>query len=77
MLGKSEAQPIWLTISEATAVMRLSRNTLYQLVAEGVVPHRRLGRSIHIHRDVAEHWTPTDVEPVQGRPVAGYEGNRR
>lgn len=60
-----ELRPIWLTIAEAAAVMRLGRNKLYQLVAEGVVPHRRLGRSIHIHRDVAEHWTPDQVEPLR------------
>ncbi len=60
---KGEALPIWLTVAEAADIMRLGRNKLYQLIAEGVVPHRRLGRSIHIHRDVAERWTPDLVEP--------------
>lgn len=59
--GRREAQPVWLTIGEAAEVMRLGRNKLYQLVAEGVVPHRKLGRSIHIHREVAEHWTPDAI----------------
>ncbi len=63
MGGKREARPIWLTVSEAAGIMRLGRNKLYQLVTEGIVPHRKLGRSIHIHRDVAERWTPDQVEP--------------
>lgn len=57
-----EVQAVWLTIPEAADVMRLGRNKLYQLIADGVIPHRRLGRSIHIHRDVAEHWPPGAVE---------------
>lgn len=65
MLDERERLKVWLTIAEAADVMRLGRNKLYQLVAEGVIPHRRLGRSIHIHRDVAEHWTPDQVEPAR------------
>ncbi len=63
MAGKREARPIWLTVSEAAGIMRLGRNKLYLLITEDVVPHRKLGRSIHIHRDVAEHWTPDQVQP--------------
>lgn len=57
-------QPVWLTVAEAAEVMRLGRNKLYQLVAQGVVPHRKLGRSVHIHREVAEWWTPDQVGSV-------------
>lgn len=64
MVATSETRPVWLTISEASAVMRLGRNKVYKLVSDGVIPHRRLGRSIHIHRDVAENWTPDD-EPIR------------
>ncbi len=73
MIGQSqEGQAVWLTIPEAADVMRLGRNKLYQLVAEGVIPHRRLGRSIHIHRAIAEHWTPEAVEAATIVGTAGY-----
>lgn len=72
MLDERERQTVWLTITEAADVMRLGRNKLYQLVAEGVIPHRRLGRSIHIHRDVAERWTPDQVEPARATKAVSY-----
>lgn len=61
---QEDARPMWLTVTEAAEVMRLGRNKLYELIAEGVVPHRRLGRSIHIHREVAEQWTPGAPTPT-------------
>ncbi|MDP9383554.1 MAG: helix-turn-helix domain-containing protein [Chloroflexota bacterium] len=77
MTDERERQTVWLTIAEAADVMRLGRNKLYQLVAEGVIPHRRLGRSIHIHRDIAEHWTPDEVEPAKAiKPVMYREARR-
>lgn len=68
MVNSNGSTPVWLTIPEAAEVMRLGRNKLYQLVAEGVIPHRRLGRSIHIHRDVAELWTPEESERLLAGP---------
>lgn len=70
-------QPVWLTIAEAAEVMRVGRNKLYQLVADGVVPHRKLGRSVHIHRDVAERWAPDQVGPVRLITPASYRDARR
>lgn len=77
MIDERERQTVWLTITEAADVMRLGRNKLYQLVAEGMVPHRRLGRSIHIHREVAEHWTPDEVEPARAIKSVSYRGAQR
>ncbi len=48
---------LWLTVPEAAAVMRLGRNRVYQLCQQGKLPHRRVGVTIHIRREVAETWT--------------------
>lgn len=57
----------WLTIPEAAAVMRIGKNKLYTLIQEGTVPHRKLGRSIHIHREIAETWTPNAQHSAQDK----------
>ncbi len=77
MVNSNGSRPVWLTIAEAAEVMRLGRNKLYQLVAEGVVPHRKLGRSIHIHRDIAESWTPEEMEPTLTSSGPTLRGVRR
>ncbi len=43
--------------------MRLGRNRVYQLCNNGQIPHRRVGVTVHIRRDVAETWTPDTKEP--------------
>lgn len=57
-------EAVWLTVPEAAAVMRLGRNRVYQLCQAGELPHRRVGISIHIRRDVAETWTGPAAEPA-------------
>ncbi len=74
---RREVRQVWLTVTEAAEVMRLSRNTLYRLVAVGTLPHRRLGRSIHIHRDIAERWTPGSIEWEAANSATGYVGSRQ
>lgn len=49
---------VWLTVPEAAALMRLGRNRVYQLCQTGELPHRRVGVSIHVRRDIAETWAP-------------------
>lgn len=62
------SQAVWLTVPEAAALMRLGKNRVYQLCNSGQIPHRRVGVSVHIRRDVAETWTPEDP-PQQLRAV--------
>ncbi len=50
-------EAIWLTVPEAAAVMRLGKNRVYLLCQQGKLPHRRVGVTIHIRREVAETWT--------------------
>ncbi len=58
---------VWLTVPEAAAVMRLGRNRVYQLCQQGNLPHRRVGVTVHIRREVAETWTPE--QSVMAAPV--------
>lgn len=59
---------VWLTVPEAAALMRLGKNRVYQLCAEGSLPHRRVGVTVHIRRDVAETWTP-ETNPTGTLPA--------
>jgi len=45
-----------LTVSEAARLLRISRNLAYELVAQGQLPHVRLGRVIRIPRHGLEQW---------------------
>lgn len=64
MSSKQQNTPPWLTVPEAAAVMRLGKNRVYQLCNSGQLPHRRVGVTVHIRRDVAETWTPADCRPI-------------
>ncbi len=52
------SEKVWLRVPEAAAVMDLGINRVYALANAGQLPHRRVGSTIHIHREVAETWTP-------------------
>jgi excisionase family DNA binding protein len=43
--------PLFLTVEEAAAVLRLKRSTAYELVRRGEIPHFRLGYFIRVPRD--------------------------
>ena len=44
------------TVSEAAAVLGVSRTKMYELVASGVVPHLRAGRVVRIPKRSLEDW---------------------
>ena len=48
--------PALLTVTEAATLLRISRNLAYELVAQGRLPHIRLGRVIRISRLGLESW---------------------
>ncbi len=47
---------VLLTVREAAAVLRISRNLAYELVARGEIPAVRLGRVIRVPRTALDHW---------------------
>lgn len=48
--------PVLLTVEEAAAMLRIGRNTAYELIARGELPHVRLGRLIRVPRHALERW---------------------
>lgn len=49
--------PVFLTVEEAAAVLRLKRSTAYELVRRGEIPHFRLGHFIRVPRDALLRMT--------------------
>ena len=48
--------PSLLTVTETARHLRISRNLCYELVAQGRLPHVRLGRRILVPRHALEQW---------------------
>jgi excisionase family DNA binding protein len=46
-------QPL-LTVPEAASILRVSRNSAYELIARGEIPAIRLGRRLRVSRAVIE-----------------------
>jgi excisionase family DNA binding protein len=66
-----------MTVAEAASYMRVSRDTVYSLVAERKIRHRRVGRAIRFDKaDLQNYWDGCAVEPasvpmrqVKAKPV--------
>ncbi len=49
--------PVFLTVDELAAFLRINRDTAYRLCASREIPGvRKLGRCIRIHRDTVLAW---------------------
>lgn len=55
-----------LTVREAAALLRISRNLAYELVTRGEIPAIRLGRVIRVPRAALEQWIETSL---RGEPA--------
>lgn len=42
--------PDWLSPAEVCAYLKLSRNTVYELIRTGEIASRKFGRMIRVHR---------------------------
>ena len=49
-------QPTMLTVAETAKVLRIGRNSAYQLVREGKLPSVRLGRTLRIPMAMLTSW---------------------
>ena len=60
-----EDLPVMMTVEEFGRLMRVSRNTAYTLVRDGIVPTVKVGRQIRIYRGdvmkLRESHTNTDT----------------
>ena len=45
-----------LDVDGATRLLRIGRNTIYELVARNAIPHRRLGKQIRFSRAAIMRW---------------------
>jgi len=45
-----------LDVEETARMLRVGRNTIYELVGRNEIPHRRLGKQIRFSRDALMSW---------------------
>jgi excisionase family DNA binding protein len=66
-----------LTVPEAARLLRISRNLCYELVAQGRLPHVRLGRRILIPRHGLEAWIEREAGlPQWASPMLSLSAQR-
>ena len=64
----TEQQPAeWLSVGEFAALLRLPRSSVYEAISGGRLEHRRVGRSIRIHRDAGFVQASPTKRPAQRR----------
>jgi excisionase family DNA binding protein len=51
---------------DISAALGVTTGRVYQLIAEGVIPHVRVGNSIRIPRGVWEEWLAAQNRQAQG-----------
>ena len=67
--------PRYLTVREFAELARISRSTAYRLVAAGVVPARRFGERLVVHRSALALDPPfTATASPAGRPTRARAG---
>ncbi len=71
------SEALLLTVKEAAKLLRISPNTCYELVAQGRLPHIRLGRVIRIPRHGLETWINEEAGlPEPPPPVVSFGAQR-
>lgn len=63
----SSAVRPFLTVEETAAVLRIGRNTCYELIRQGQIPHIRLGRTIRIPTHALMSWLGQPIVEIQQR----------
>ena len=63
----------WLSYKEAEQLVGLSRTTLWKLIGNGEVEHRRVGRAVRINRKSLEAYMRGESESA-GDDSKGIEG---
>ena len=67
------SEALLLTVKEAAKLLLISRNLAYELVAQGRLPHVRLGRVIRIPRHALETWINEEAGlPEPPPPVVSF-----
>lgn len=69
------AQSDYLTVDEFAALLRMPRSSVYEAIAGKRLEHRRIGKSIRIHRDAG--IVAADAAPARRRPRLVIVRNQR
>ncbi len=73
----TEQGSVLLTVQEARKLLRVSRNSCYELIRQGRIPHIRLGRRILIPRHGLEQWIAQEAGlPEPPPPVVSFGAQR-
>jgi excisionase family DNA binding protein len=56
----------WLTYKEAEQLVGLSRTTLWKILSEGAIEHRKVGRAVRINRESLQAYMRRDAEGSAG-----------
>lgn len=59
----------YLTVAEFCALLRLPRSSVYEAISGGRLEHRRVGRSIRIHRDAGFVQASPTKRPARRRAL--------
>jgi excisionase family DNA binding protein len=52
----------WLTYKEAEQLVGLSRTTLWKIISEGAIEHRKIGRAVRINRESLAAYMRQDAQ---------------
>lgn len=55
-------EPLLITVREAAARVNLNKDTVYNLIAKGDFPHKRIGGVLRVPVKALEDWCRPDVE---------------
>lgn len=56
------AQPLTLSVQEAAAALGVGKNTAYDLVRSGTLPHVRIGRTIRVPAEALKEWITSNTQ---------------
>jgi excisionase family DNA binding protein len=62
----TQATPIFLTVSEAAKLLRITTRSIYQMVAESRIPYRRVGRAVRFEQTELMEWTKVQANGQTG-----------
>src|SRR5512139_2071759 len=62
----SSPAPVFLTVSEAARLLRITTRSIYQMVAESRIPYRRVGKAVRFEQTELMEWTKAQANGQTG-----------
>lgn len=59
---ETKKEVLLITVQEAAERINMSRDTVYRLIARGLIPSKRVGGAIRVPVKALEKWAEPDVE---------------